>query len=601
MPVSRCRHDCRRPRYLLTSFYSIRRVKCGEERPSCLRCTSTGRQCDGYDVGRATNTGSRSLLPLDPPKAVSPVRMCVPGPATAVTLDENERSAFSHFVRETADGIRQLSPDEGWIQLALQLSHEAAPVTLAITALGCAHQAQLGITHTTLVQPLDPEHHYRAMRQYTKTLGSLQSYIDCAVLRTAHIEPVLLACLLLVCLEVMHGRGAAAISHLRSGRRIMNEHIALSSNAQHDQHGSLNSRSHKITLQLAGVLESLDASLNSLNCDDERSESLETQQCDDPKLLRHPPSWLTFSHETLLHLDDLIHTSEKVQAKLLRIAEAEMVAFGGSSLDFATRFCLAHCLTRDVSLKRHPQLQREIQTLVDSHELWRRAVVWLELHKQRPHLRRALIIRQLQQFFAFFALSTCRETEEALTDRFTNDFVQVLQIAEQYIEEITEIQGPRARSETPPGWEKPKMSSLQLGVLPAINLICFKCRHPVIRRRAISLLHRCNRQEGLFWSAALAAHAEAIQHIEERKAHESIGTQGERSTGLEGDATAVPEACRFSEVVLAPDPRGRSGSLRIVCARFIPQQRRQICLVEYGGSGYPISVEKVRETVLNLE
>jgi hypothetical protein len=26
----------------------VRRVKCGEERPACIRCTSTGRTCDGY-------------------------------------------------------------------------------------------------------------------------------------------------------------------------------------------------------------------------------------------------------------------------------------------------------------------------------------------------------------------------------------------------------------------------------------------------------------------------------------------------------------------------------------------------------------------------
>ncbi|PKS08831.1 hypothetical protein jhhlp_003440 [Lomentospora prolificans] len=28
----------------------IRRVKCGEEKPACIRCTSTGRVCDGYDT-----------------------------------------------------------------------------------------------------------------------------------------------------------------------------------------------------------------------------------------------------------------------------------------------------------------------------------------------------------------------------------------------------------------------------------------------------------------------------------------------------------------------------------------------------------------------
>lgn len=31
-----------------TLKYRIRRVKCDEQKPACLRCTSTGRTCDGY-------------------------------------------------------------------------------------------------------------------------------------------------------------------------------------------------------------------------------------------------------------------------------------------------------------------------------------------------------------------------------------------------------------------------------------------------------------------------------------------------------------------------------------------------------------------------
>lgn len=35
-------------RYPELTGYRIRKVKCDETKPSCLRCTSTGRKCDGY-------------------------------------------------------------------------------------------------------------------------------------------------------------------------------------------------------------------------------------------------------------------------------------------------------------------------------------------------------------------------------------------------------------------------------------------------------------------------------------------------------------------------------------------------------------------------
>ncbi|KAH3001521.1 hypothetical protein KXV73_001875, partial [Aspergillus fumigatus] len=38
--VSRSRRGC------LTC--KVRRVKCDEEKPTCCRCRSTGRKCDGY-------------------------------------------------------------------------------------------------------------------------------------------------------------------------------------------------------------------------------------------------------------------------------------------------------------------------------------------------------------------------------------------------------------------------------------------------------------------------------------------------------------------------------------------------------------------------
>ncbi|KAK7574804.1 hypothetical protein V3481_016776 [Fusarium oxysporum f. sp. vasinfectum] len=42
----------------------IRRVKCDEDKPSCHRCTSTGRKCDGYDLATLAPSGRLQLQPM---------------------------------------------------------------------------------------------------------------------------------------------------------------------------------------------------------------------------------------------------------------------------------------------------------------------------------------------------------------------------------------------------------------------------------------------------------------------------------------------------------------------------------------------------------
>lgn len=42
------------------NLHRIRRVKCDEEKPACVRCTSTGRTCDGYEMD---TSGTRKMQP----------------------------------------------------------------------------------------------------------------------------------------------------------------------------------------------------------------------------------------------------------------------------------------------------------------------------------------------------------------------------------------------------------------------------------------------------------------------------------------------------------------------------------------------------------
>lgn len=72
-----------------TKFATVRRVKCDEARPSCLRCASTGRKCDGYaSLAAATS----SICP-----AVS---------VTNVFETKHELRLFSYFADRVSELMR---------------------------------------------------------------------------------------------------------------------------------------------------------------------------------------------------------------------------------------------------------------------------------------------------------------------------------------------------------------------------------------------------------------------------------------------------------------------------------------------------------------
>lgn len=77
----------------------VRRLKCDEARPACLRCTATGRLCDGY------------------------------GPLTIVSLPfdisgtEEERRSYHFFRLQTATVILGQRDSEYWTTSLLQLSY----------------------------------------------------------------------------------------------------------------------------------------------------------------------------------------------------------------------------------------------------------------------------------------------------------------------------------------------------------------------------------------------------------------------------------------------------------------------------------------------
>ncbi|KAK4560437.1 hypothetical protein LTR86_005633 [Recurvomyces mirabilis] len=189
----------------------IRRVKCDENKPSCDRCTSTGRKCDGYahfEVAAATDS----------------TQLVLGTPQYALTVDNSsdslERKSFHFFRTWTVPCVSGYFQDPLWDRLLLQLSQSDGAIKHAVMALGALHEQR----HTRLanddglalsVVPLGTDF---AMTQYAKALHGLQSLLQSEKMP---LDVVIACCLVLTHFEAMRESFVPAIVHLENAISIL--------------------------------------------------------------------------------------------------------------------------------------------------------------------------------------------------------------------------------------------------------------------------------------------------------------------------------------------------------------------------------------------
>ena len=150
----------------------IRRVKCDETKPLCVRCTKTGRQCDGYS---STPISRRELIARQ-----------FPDP----NLTAFERKCFELFRLRTAKA--------DW-DVVLQLSHIEPSIRHGVLALGSLH-------HEFEYDPANSISAYHNAIQHTRTLNDPTK--------------ILAACVIFVCYENIMGNYGLAKMHLQNGLKI---------------------------------------------------------------------------------------------------------------------------------------------------------------------------------------------------------------------------------------------------------------------------------------------------------------------------------------------------------------------------------------------
>ncbi|PYI08345.1 hypothetical protein BO78DRAFT_428211 [Aspergillus sclerotiicarbonarius CBS 121057] len=175
-----------------------RRVKCDERKPSCLRCLSTKRICEGYPV--------------------------VDRPTLAITnqLGDEERRAFSFFRSRTAHRIFGEQDVNDWVPVILQIAHVEPAVRHGITALASLHESLEPVKELTWLRqsPQDRSLSVQmlALRHYNHAIQSLRSE---SIDMSSRPDITMVLCILFLCFEQFRSGDAACLVHLTAGLKLI--------------------------------------------------------------------------------------------------------------------------------------------------------------------------------------------------------------------------------------------------------------------------------------------------------------------------------------------------------------------------------------------
>lgn len=453
------------------------------------------------------------------------------------------------------------------------MSLEEPSVYFALAAIGSCLRGQARSLHLSLIRLVNRSTNLITLDCYSKSLRyrRLRGATSCQ--ENAHIEPILVTAFLFMVLESLLWHNRSAERHIRFGSAI--------ERASRDRQLRLAPSSE--VSHLARMFELVLRSSTSEPVASSFCPGAETEFISDPGKTVRPPELDVLS----AHIDELAEESSRICAELVRLSQDQLMAKHKLSdgLCDSMLYCLAHCLSRIVNLAHHNELRERLKALQHTHALLRKGLTSRRSEFARCDKSRFLLL-QIRFFSSYFAITTCRDMEETLTDRFQSSFIEVLH----YSEEVLENRWRKRANGTdgPPDLESNGIGLLGWGILPALFSICCKCRDPTIRKQAIRLLRTYRWREGHNESRTLAFYAEIIMALEEKKAMELYTGV---SDYVDLPKMDIPEKARFLDVVFSADA-DQPGVLTIICVRIANDSRSRIELLEYQRS-VPVEIQSI--------
>ncbi|KAE9374871.1 hypothetical protein N431DRAFT_336663 [Stipitochalara longipes BDJ] len=463
----------------------LRRVKCDEAKPSCYSCTSTGRKCDGYGPNMEV-----------PPELSSTVLGALSrSPFIGFLGTETERQSFYFFRQKTAPQLSGFLGGDFWETLLLQAALHEPSIRHAILALGSLH-ANFEQDNSLVVQSHTNEWTDDfALKHYSQAINILVEPLSQGSQRA---------------IDTMQGSYGSAITHAQSGMKILCE-VKYNEETCRHQHDVLEvSEVPYISIEmLQEMFVRLDLQVTQMVSGQEwktyDSMNKYAQRQEIPAIFSNLSKarellvshWHVASYSTSDGGDSM---SEKFPAA------PEAGAWEKKSMSILARWSSAY----------HVYLNIRGDNLTD---IKRKGTAALGILKELGSTAMMLIRTMVD--------------DQRNWDVFCPMFQKIVSLAEDIVE--LDLKSTVERVE-----RHPFCIDMAL-VRPLFEVSC-RCRDPVIRRRAISILQKCGRIEGVWNAFSASKIAQRVLDIEE------AGLQNVRS------CEDVPGWARISNVSTVFDP-----------------------------------------------
>ncbi|KAK7177803.1 Transcriptional regulatory protein moc3-like protein 4 [Paraphaeosphaeria sporulosa] len=463
------------------SVCKIRRVKCDETKPSCIKCTSTGRTCEGYapPLPRKSRT-RRSKYDALHMRLDRGIDASLDTPEVSIILnsnfhvptyvwrvpksinrardraDQDGSRSLAYYRTRVSKGISTYFDEEFWNSFVLQVSEAEPPVRHAILALSALYEA--GET-SQLLNPPSSNHRYNYLMRMN-TNGPL-------------LDVVLIPCLIFTWIEFLRNDIDVALTHLHSGLRFLCEHRERSG-------------SRMVVMHVAPILGRvlIQATLH-------RSTSI---VFDYYATMGHDPGSRSLNFVTLREarcdLDGKISSVLRF-LRLTKCAGSAQLRHGcGVFPDLPCPKCMHQAHIRDFD--RWKEAFESLRARLDISALTSNEIQALH----QLELSYLLMSNTLRTLFA---------TTPMVFDKYNDTYARVLYLSRQMLRS-------QMLRRTTSLFNLPFDNSVQGALL---NIV-LRCRHLPIRREAVQLLQLCPDNEGIWQRASLVAFCNWKIGIEEK-------------------------------------------------------------------------------------
>ncbi|KAL9087135.1 MAG: hypothetical protein Q9165_006786 [Trypethelium subeluteriae] len=393
-------------------------------------------------------------------------------------MNLEETRSLEYFRIRTIPQLSGFLGSSFWSHYLLQTAAHEPAIRHAIIALGSLHERFEAGDSSILRSNLDKLEGGFALQQYTTAIGQLIKPSFNHFQQT--LDVALTACVLFTCFETLRGHHGSALSHVANGVRMLRELPEDYASTQSTNTGLAVANSPHVpydTLQV--IFARFDSQSMQLGAANGPGTFYASQEVEPGFRDTVPPAF-----STLVEARNAMDYQERNQGW------------------FFYTLISGHIITGEQDVGR--------RYLLNKMECWRIALDKFIQNTSELTIKdkTGMKILQLRCLFNSLLLSITDLADEMMWDQHAQIFSHILDLASEVIKEAAAVFALN-------GTHSP-IFQIDVGLVAPVFETATKCRDPVIRRRAITLLRVAPRQEGV-WDGVLASRvAERLMQLEEQ-------------------------------------------------------------------------------------